>query len=68
MTNPAPPEVWPGADGMPLSCREKIKVLVENHDEAAQVLADAYEDAVLMGVDRKAMRAILQRLVDALPE
>lgn len=68
MTTPTPPEVWPGADGVPVSCREKIKVLVENHAEAAQVLADAYEDAVLMGVDRKAMRAILQRLVDALPE
>lgn len=67
MTTPAP-AVWPGADGDPISCREKIKVLAENHAEVAQVLADAYEDAVLMGVDRKAMRAILQRLVDALPE
>jgi len=67
VTTPAP-AVWPGADGDPISCREKIKVLAENHAEVAQVLADAYEDAVLMGVDRKAMRAILQRLVDALPE
>lgn len=63
----APPELWPGADGAPLSCREKLKVLGENHAEAAQVLGDALEDAVLMGVDEAAMRRVLHALVDALP-
>ena len=63
----APPEVWPGADGRPLSCREKLKVLAENHTEAAQVLRDAFEDAVLMGVDEAAMRRVLTELVAALP-
>ncbi|MFT8245918.1 hypothetical protein [Roseomonas sp. BN140053] len=62
-----PPASWPGADGAPLSCREKLKMLAENHAEAAQVLRDAFEDAVLMGVDEAAMRAILRDLVDALP-
>ncbi|TPG59205.1 hypothetical protein EAH89_07145 [Roseomonas nepalensis] len=63
----APPERWPGADGQPLSCREKLKVLAENHAEAAQVLRDAFEDAVLMGVDEAAMRRVLTDLVAALP-
>lgn len=62
-----PPRLWPGADGGPLSCREKIKVLEENHREAAQVLRDAFEDAVLMGVDEAAMRRILADLIAALP-
>jgi hypothetical protein len=62
-----PPQAWPGADGAPLSCREKLKVLAENHREAAQVLRDAFEDAVLMGVDEAAMRRILADLVAALP-
>lgn len=62
-----PPRLWPGADGSPLSCREKIKVLEENHREAAQVLRDAFEDAVIMGVDEAAMRAILAELIAALP-
>ncbi len=61
------PATWPGADGQPISCREKTKVLAENHAEAAQVLADAFEDAVLMGVDEAAMRAILAEMVAALP-
>jgi hypothetical protein len=62
-----PPDLWPGADGSPVSCREKLKMLAENHAEAAAVLRDAFEDAVLMGVDEAAMRALLHALVDALP-
>jgi len=62
-----PPAVWPGGDGEPVSCREKLKVLAENHAEAAQVLRDAFEDAVLMGVDEDAMRRILSEMVAALP-
>ncbi len=62
-----PPRLWPGADGSPLSCREKIKVLEENHREAAQLLRDAFEDAVIMGVDEAAMRQILAELIAALP-
>jgi len=62
----APPTRWPGADGAPISCREKLRTLEENHLEAAQVLQDAFEDAVLMGVDEQAMREILAGLVAGL--
>jgi hypothetical protein len=60
------PASWPGADGQPIACREKLKVLAENHAEARQVLQDAFEDAVLMGVDEAAMRRILAEMVAAL--
>jgi hypothetical protein len=60
------PATWPGADGQPIACREKLKVLAENHAEARQVLQDAFEDAVLMGVDEAAMRRILAEMVAAL--
>lgn len=60
------PDLWPGADGSPISCREKLRMLTENHDEAAQVLQDAFEDAVLMGVDEAAMRDIMAELVAGL--
>jgi hypothetical protein len=62
----AAPAVWPGRDGQPISCREKLKMLAENHAEAAQVLRDTFEDAVLMGVDEEAMRRILAELVAGL--
>lgn len=60
------PVRWPGADGNPVSCREKLRMLEENHAEAAQVLQDAFEDAILMGVDEQAMREIMAGLVAGL--
>jgi len=54
---------WPGADGKPIACRDKLKVLAENHAELAQTLQDVFEDAVLMGVDEAAMREILTGMV-----
>nr|WP_321984371.1 hypothetical protein [uncultured Lichenicoccus sp.] len=57
---------WPQADGTRVSCREKLRVLEENRAELQDVLRDAFEDAVLMGVDPDAMRRILAGMVDAL--
>ena len=48
--------IWPGADGQPISCREKLRTLADNEAEARQVLQDAFEDAILMGVDEQAVR------------
>jgi uncharacterized protein (UPF0335 family) len=62
----AAPETWPMADGSPVACREKLKMLAENHAELAQTMQDAFEDAVLMGVDEAAMRRILVGMVERL--
>ncbi len=68
----APPAIdpaanlWPGADGGLVECREKLRVLQENHSELTQCLQDCFEDAVLMGVDAGALRTLLHRMVDAL--
>ena len=61
-----PPPVWPQPDGTPVSCLEKLKTLKENHAELAQVMQDAFEDAVLIGVDEQAMRRILNEMVEGL--
>jgi hypothetical protein len=58
--------LWPQADGTPVSCREKVKTLEENDAELRQVLQDAFDDAVLMGVDEAAMRQILLDVVAGL--
>lgn len=60
------PATWPQADGAPVACREKLKMLAENHAELVQVMQDAFEDAVLMGVDEAAMRRILIAMVEGL--
>jgi len=63
---PPPPTIWPGDDGTPLSCRDKLKVLAENHAELAQMLRDTFEDAILMGVEESAMRGILAAMIQGL--
>ena len=54
---------WSQPDGAPISCTEKLRVLEENHAELTQVMRDAFEDAVLMGVDAQAMRQVLAGMV-----
>ena len=62
----SPPKVWPGAGGAPVSCREKLKILADNHAELAQIMQDTFEDAVLMGVDEQAMRGVLLAMIEGL--
>ena len=63
---PPVPMSWPGADGTPISCREKIRTLDANEAEARQVLQDTFEDAILMGVDEDAMRLRIATMVASL--
>jgi hypothetical protein len=63
---PPPPTQWPGLDGNAVGCREKLKMLAENYAEVAQVLQDAFEDAILMGVEEDAIRQVLQAVVGGL--
>ncbi len=63
---PPPPAMWPGLDGNAVGCREKLRMLAENHAEVAQVLQDAFDDAILMGVDEQAMRDVLAGMIAGL--
>jgi hypothetical protein len=63
---PPAPTAWSGLDGNAVGCREKLKMLAENYAEVAQVLQDAFEDAVLMGVEEQAMRQVLADVVAGL--
>jgi hypothetical protein len=65
MTTATRPD-WPAADGGKISCREKLKVLDENFAELSQVAQDAFEDALLMGVDERGLREKLHAMIDAL--
>lgn len=60
------PDQWPRPDGTPVSCTEKLVVLRENWEELRDVMRDAFEDAVLMGVDETAMRRMIAGLADSL--
>ncbi len=58
--------VWPQPDGQPVSCRDKLEILNDNYDELRHVMQDAFEDALLMGVDEAAMRSFIAQLVAGL--
>ncbi len=57
---------WLTAEGEPVSCVEKIKVLNENLAELAELAQDALEDAVLMGCDEAQFRHVLRAIFDGL--
>ena len=63
---PKVPPVWRQADGKPVSCLEKIKVLNQNVQEIESLCADALEDGVLMGCDVDQIKAALHALIDGL--
>ncbi|BCI66202.1 hypothetical protein AA0242T_2196 [Acetobacter aceti NRIC 0242] len=60
------PALWPQPDGTPVSCTEKLLVLRQNWEELQGVMQDAFEDAVLMGVDEAEMKKMLTSLVASL--
>jgi len=57
---------WMQADGTPVACREKLEILNENYEELRHVMHDAFEDALLMGVDESLMRQAIAALVAGL--
>ena len=54
---------WVQNDGVPVSCTEKLRVLEENRAELAQVMQDAFDDAILMDVDEASLRACFTAMI-----
>lgn len=54
---------WKDKDGMPLGCREKIKVLDGNMREIAQLCRDALDDALLMGCSETAFKEAVHTMI-----
>jgi hypothetical protein len=57
---------WQEADGTPIACREKLEILNDNYEELRHVMQDAFEDAVLMGVDERQIRLAIEALTASL--
>jgi len=56
--------VWRTPSGETIGCTEKRKVLRENLEELAQMLKDALDDALLMGVSERQVREVFHALID----
>jgi hypothetical protein len=57
---------WQAPDGTPIACRDKLEILNENYEELRHVMQDAFEDAVLMGVDEQQIRGAIEALTKTL--
>lgn len=57
---------WLQADGSPIACEEKLKVLEENLAEIRQLCQDAFEDALLMDCDEAQIREVFLSVVRSL--
>ncbi|AUZ05705.1 MULTISPECIES: hypothetical protein [Vitreoscilla] len=65
MTIPDMPK-WFDADGKPVSCTEKIKVMQQNMEELHEMAQEAFEDAILMGCTEAQLKDYLRELIDSL--
>jgi hypothetical protein len=52
---------WVDKDKKPISCAEKLKVLNENLSEILELVHEAHEDAILMGVEEQNFWEILEQ-------
>ncbi len=59
--------LWQDAQGEPIPCTEKIRVMNDNFHELRQVLIDALEDGILMGADEQRLRACFAHLAATVP-
>ena len=57
---------WQQADGVPVSCFEKIKVMNQNFEELRQMAQDALDDAILMHCSEAQVRQALHQMIDGL--
>ena len=65
MSMPTMPK-WFDAEGKPVSCTEKIKVMQQNMQELHELAQEAFEDAILMGCTETQLKAYLRELMDSL--
>ena len=56
------PEFWQSTDNKKISCKEKISILNNNVDELQNLINQIYDEAILMGVDKKQIKKIINNL------
>ena len=57
------PDFWKTSDNSKISCKEKIVILNNNVIELQNLINQIYDEAILMGVDRKQIKKVINNLV-----
>ena len=56
------PNFWKTSDNSKISCKEKIIILNNNVIELQNLINQIYDEAVLMGVDKKQIKKVINNL------
>ena len=56
------PDFWRTSDNSKISCKEKIVILNNNVIELQNLINQIYDEAILMGVDKKQIKKIINSL------
>ena len=56
------PNFWKTSDNSKISCKEKIIILNNNVIELQNLINQIYDEAILMGVDKKQIKKVITNL------
>jgi uncharacterized protein (UPF0335 family) len=56
------PNFWKTSDNSKISCKEKIIILNNNVTELQDLINQIYDEAILMGVDKKQIKKVINDL------
>ncbi len=56
------PKFWKSSDNSKISCKEKIVILNNNVIELQNLINQIYDEAILMGVDKKQIERVINNL------
>ena len=56
------PDFWKTSDNSKISCKEKIVILNNNVTELQNLINQIYDEAILMGVDKKQIKKVINNL------
>ena len=56
------PNVWKASDDSKISCKEKIIILNNNVIELQNLINQIYDEAILLGVDKKQIKKVITNL------
>ena len=60
------PSFWKSKNNSKISCKEKIVILNNNIIELQNLMNQIYDEAILMGVDKKQIKKVINNLVTSL--
>ena len=56
------PDIWRTSKNSKISCKEKIVILNNNVIELQSLINQIYDEAILMGVDKKQIKEVINNL------